>query len=498
MVWLFLLLVGVLAYRLWFVPSVEKKEAQEQANVLDETSGNSNYKHRIQFGLDGFSGYAILRSDEMAQQLRSRGIKFDFVDDGADYETRLNDLASGKLQMAAFPIDALLKASERIAGLPATIIAIIDETRGADAVVAYKSKFPTIDALNSPETKFVFVGDSPSETLVRVVMHKFQLDALSADSFQVVATERELLDRYRRAKPGGNEVFATWEPVVSELMKNKSQMHVLVDSSRETGFIVDAMVVSRDFMVKNDTLVHQILESYFRALYAFNDEEKLVSLIERDARDVGATINQTEAQKLVSGIVWKNTQENFAHLGLRSASVTHIEDMIDRIKRVLLETKGLKTDPTGGDSSKLFFEKPLSELLAAGFHPGVSPEAVREDEQVNQLSPQQWEKLVPVGTAQVPPLIYARGTAKLTQASKTKLDDLVENLKSWPMYYVMVRGNASSRGDAEANRILAKQRADAALQYLVTKGVPQAKLRAMDGEITGQISVTFLLGQQAY
>lgn len=497
LVWLILLSIGVVLYRYWFVPQAEQKAQQEQQEVVDATSGSSQYQARIRLGVDAFSGYAILRSDEMKQQLRSRGIKLDLVDDGADYGKRLDGLASGELQMAAFPIDALLKASEQKGSLPATIVAIIDESRGADALVAYKQKYPTVDSLNSPSTRFVLIGDSPSETLVRVLMHDFQLSGVSESSFVEVASEKELIARYNSGIPAGDEVYVTWEPVVSELLLN-DQMHRLMDTSSQSGYIVDALVVSRDFLIKNEAVVQQVLESYFRTLYAFSDATQLEELVRRDAESAGTKISKEQAKSLVGGIVWKNTQENFAHFGLQSANVALIEDMIDRVKRVLLETKGLASDPTGGDSRKIFFERSLSQLNASGFHPGISPEAVRDDIELAELTDTQWEQLRPVGTLAVPSLVFARGTSKLTGRSESILDELIDKLKSWPEYYVMIRGNAGSRGDLEANRMLAKQRADAALQYLLSKGVAEKRIRAVEGEITGAMSVTFVFGQPPY
>ncbi len=496
-VWLILLSIGVFVYRLWYVPTVAKQREQQQEQVLDATSGNSNYKHRLKLGLDAFSGYAILRSDAMVQQLRSQEIKMELVDDGADYAKRLTDLESGALHMAAFPIDALLKACEQRQTLPVTIVALIDETRGADALLAYKSKYPNVDSLNSTDTRFVMVGNSPSETLVRVLMHDFQLDKVTSASFSSVANEKEVLARYKGASPQANEVFVTWEPVVSELLEN-DQLHVLIDSSAQSGYIVDALVVSRDYLIKNESVVRSVLESYFRTLYSFADRSQLAELLASDAAKSGTRLTPEQVGRLVDGIVWKNTQENLAHFGLRSASLSHVEDMIDRIKRVLIQTGGLGRDPTGGDSSKLFNEQALRDLQAAGFHPGVSPEAVREDVALAVLTDAQWNSLVPVGTAQVPPLIYARGTSRLTESSLAKLDELVETLKSWPSYYVMVRGNSTSVGDLEANRNLAKQRAEAALQYMLSKGVPAARVHAMEGEVSGQTSVTFVLGQPPY
>lgn len=494
-VWLIILTIGVLLYRLVYVPEVVKQEAEQQAQIVEETSGNSNYKHRLRLGLDGFSGYAVLRSDVMGQQLRSQQIKVELIDDGADYGKRLQALAAGELQLAVFPIDALLKASERLGSLPATIVAIIDETRGADALVAYKSQYPNVDALNTPGTQFVLVGDSPSETLVRMLMHDFQLDQIKESSLSRVGSEKEVLTRYKRATPQSREVFVTWEPVVSQLLEN-DQLHVLIDSSAQSGTIVDALVVSRDYLIKNEPVVRSVLECYFRALYAYSDRAQLIQLVRRDAQELGSQLTAEQATRLVDGIVWKNTQENLAHFGLRSAAVTHVEDMIDRIKRILLQTGGLQADPTGGESSKLFFEQAWRELQAAGFHPGVSLEEIREDVELPALSDAQWIALVPVGTAQVPPLIYARGTARLTDSSRVKLEELVLNLKSWPNYYLQVRGNAL--GDTAVDRQLAQQRAQAALEYLLSQGVSANRVRVVEGALSGQTSVTFVLGQTPY
>ncbi|RMF40331.1 MAG: hypothetical protein D6753_11900 [Planctomycetota bacterium] len=497
LVWLVLLTIGALLYKWLIVPAKQEQQAAAEQELIEATSGNSTYRYHLRLGLDAFSGYAVLRSDQFRQQLRGQGIKLDCIDDGADYRGRLQSLADGKLQLAAFPIDALIKSSAAHGGLPATIIALIDETRGADAVVAYRQRFPNIDALNAPDTRFVLVGDSPSETLVRLLMRSFQLPALSPQAIVRVNSEDEVLQRYRRAAPADPEVFVTWEPVVSHLLEN-DQMHVLFDSSQQSGIIVDALVVSRDFLVKNEPVVRQVLESYFRALYALREPSAMQRLVAEDARAGGVELQPQQVQRLVDGIWWKNTQENYAHFGLRSSSLPYIEDMIDRIERLLEQTGGLDRDPTGGVASRLFYEKPLAQMHESGFHPGLRPEQIREDAPLPELTAEQWERLVPVGTVDVPPLVYARGTARLTEASRRKLDELVETLKSFPTFYLMIRGHASNRGDPEMNRRLAQQRAEAARDYLLEKGVPAARMRALPGEITGQTTVTFVLGQPPY
>ncbi len=500
-VWLVILGIGVSLYRLWYVPSVAKKEAAKQQEVLEATSGETKYSQHIKIGVDGFSGYAILRSSDFTQPMRNLGVKVETIDDGADYDKRLAALAAGDLQMAAFPVDALLKACSKSNSMPATIVALIDESRGADAVVAYKDRFPSIESLDAPDTRFVLVSGSPSDTLTRVLINSKFFKNITPQSIVGVANEKELLARYRKATPGGNEVFVTWEPVISELLKN-DQMKVVFDSREQSGYIVDALVVSRDFLFKNEPAVRSVVESYFRALYALNNEPgeskeprgRLKELIRNDARDAGTTLEKEQVDRLVDGIVWKHTQDNFAHFGL-GGSATNIEDMIDRVRRVLVDTKGLDSDPTQGDSNRLFSPKVLREMQTAGFHAGSSPEIVQGDKPLAPLSDEQWKGLSHVATLQIPPLVFARGTATLTSRSEAILQDLVEMLQSFPLYYLTISGNASSKGDMDANRELAKQRAAATLQYLQEKGIPAARMRATPGEVSGDTSVTFRLGQ---
>ena len=153
--WLFLLGSVVFAYKVFYVPHTEKakaKAAADQKNkILTETGDNSRYDIQVNFALDSFSGYSVLRSKEFTEELGYKRIKLNLVDDGANYEQRLKKLQNGEVQMAAFTVDALIKTCGNINDLPATIVAIIDETRGADAVVAYKSAFSNVDDLNNKD-----------------------------------------------------------------------------------------------------------------------------------------------------------------------------------------------------------------------------------------------------------------------------------------------------------------------------------------------------------
>jgi len=505
LVWLVLLGVGIAVWKFVFAPARRAAVQQQQQELAEEqelqrqerlqgAGSKSRYQHHLDFHLDSFSGYAILRSDEFAQELGTRGIKLELHDDAADYAARIRALQSGEAQLAAFTIDALIKVSAELGELPATIITVIDETTGADAMVAYKSVVPNVDALNRADMRFVLTPNSPSETLARVVMSRFELNHLPPKPFIEVADAGQVFQRYKQAKPGEPLVYVLWEPYVSQILQNP-QTHVVVDSSRFPGAIVDVIVANRDFVLKNHEVVRDFVESYLRSVYRYREPDDLVKLVLRDAQQTGSPLTEEQARQLVAGIWWKNTQENLAHLGLLTGKpLPHLEDVITGIIDVLRSTGGLSRDPTEGNPNYLYYSRVLEELQ--DFHPGTDAETVREI-QLPALSDAQWEKLEEVGTARVPALVFARGTDRLTEQSQAVLDELAGKLQT-TRFYVRIRGNASRQGDLEQNKLLAERRAKAAEQYLVAQGVAPNRIRAVGAEPSGATSVTFMLGQLPY
>ena len=171
-VWLVLTAIVAAGYKLWIAPRQKIAEDNVAKDLLTNTSSASRYDHTITFALDGFSGYSTIRSPKFSEGLARHKIKLELIDDEANYSERLRGLQSGKYQMGVFTVDALIKASSELGQLPATIVLLIDETRGADAMVAYRSAIPNVDALNATDVKFIITPDSPSETLARVVMSR--------------------------------------------------------------------------------------------------------------------------------------------------------------------------------------------------------------------------------------------------------------------------------------------------------------------------------------
>jgi outer membrane protein OmpA-like peptidoglycan-associated protein len=508
LVWLVLIGIAAVAYRYFVHPSVEKK-------LERETSSPSPYRHTVTVALDSFSGYSILRADALQERLKPKGIRLQFEDDGADYGSRLRALRDGDADLAVFTIDSLVKAGAALGSFPATIVLVIDETRGADAIVAYQQSVPSLEALNDPSAAFVLTPDSPSEFLARVAVAHFNLPDLQDDWLQAADGAEDVYKAFRAARPDQKKAYVLWEPFVSQAMREPGA-HILLDSGKLSGYIVDVLVARREFLRDDEPLVREVVEAYLRTLYTTDPSSGMVDLIVRDAEKTGSSISKKEAEQLVAGIAWRNTLENYAQFGLldQDEGLPHIEDVMARIVDVLLQTGAMKENPLEGRYNVLYYDKVLRDMKAGHFHPGravnilqtseedLEFEAVRGVESLPVLTETQWATLIPVGEMRVKPVAFARGTARLNVESRRNLTRLAEQLGALPRYYLSVAGHARAEGDPAANLELARRRADAVGAFLGEQGLGESRWRAVaekPSTVGGAAqSVSFVIGQMPY
>jgi ABC-type nitrate/sulfonate/bicarbonate transport system substrate-binding protein len=345
--WCLIAVVLGVAYKYFVHPHLAGK-------LKEATGSSSHYKGEVRVGADSFSGYCIFRSDALKQELKSHGLKLTVQDDKADGDARLQSLRDGKTQFAVFTIDSLLAAGAKAGDFPATIIWVIDETKGGDAMVSYQSGVASLQDLNTASARIVLTPNSPSEFLARVVLANFYLPNLR-EPWKVGADGAgAVFKAFRATSPTEKKAFVLWEPYVSKALELPGA-HLLIDSSKLKGLIVDVLVVQRQFLRDEPEVVKAVVEGYARSAYAYGQQQDgMFKLVARDAQNSGSeSLNETQARKVVEGIQWKNTLENYAHFNLVSGAdqggLQNLEDMIGRIVEVLVKTKALTADPLSGN-----------------------------------------------------------------------------------------------------------------------------------------------------
>ncbi len=223
-VWIVILAVLGGAYRFLVHPYLKQK-------LAGETGGTSQYTGEILVAADSFSGYAVLRSDLMKQQLKPAGLKLTIQDDQGDYLGRIKALQQGTVQFAVFTVDSLLTAGTRLGEFPGTIVLVLDETKGGDAIVARQDTVASLQDLNHRDARLVLTPSSPSEFLARVVIAHFNLPNLPQDWSIPAEGAKGVFSQVRSAKPTERRAFVLWEPYVSKALQQPG-MHVLLDSSK--------------------------------------------------------------------------------------------------------------------------------------------------------------------------------------------------------------------------------------------------------------------------
>lgn len=505
LVWGIIAAVGISG--LWFFKFRSRNKLEET------TSGPSLYKYEVKMQGDWFSGYCILRSDEFKNQLRNEGIKLIYTDDAADYEARLKSLADGKADITPFPINSLVEMGVKFKSFPATIIMFIDETQGADAIVAYKSAVANLDDLNKSNARFVLTPGSPSEYLARIVKADLDMSNLSEKWIEPADGAAEVYARFKKSSKSEPRGYVMWEPYICMALKD-ADAHVILGSDKIKGHIVDALVVRREFLSQNYDLVKKVVEAYQKAAYAYKDT--MVELVIKDAQAAGERFSKEDAEKCAKGIWWKNTLENYAHFRLlpreEAQGLEDVEDIIEKITKVLVVTEAISD--SAFQPHTLFYNNILQDIQSSNFHPGQKPaiidpnvvgdqEAIRAQAKLPALSEEEWAKLIPVGKMRIKSLSFGRGTAELNIQSRRDLEELATNLKSMPQYYLAVIGHARAEGDIQANMQLADNRAKAAAQYLIQRqGISRNRVKALAAQPSGSggesQSVAFQLMQRAY
>jgi outer membrane protein OmpA-like peptidoglycan-associated protein/ABC-type nitrate/sulfonate/bicarbonate transport system substrate-binding protein len=470
----------------------------------------------VRVRLDGFSGYAVFRSATMKKLLRDQGICLDLVDDKADYPARMLSLREGEADLAVFTVDSFLKAGMRFGDkVPATVVMIIDQTKGADSVVAYSAGLSRLEDLNHPDARFVFTPSSPSEFLARIIVGQLSLPRLPEKWYKEADGAEDVLKKLKAADPKQKYAYVLWEPQLTQALKVKGVKKIF-GSDKCNNCIVDVLVARREFLAEKPDLVRTIVENYFRAQHSYATSPNGMSeLVGEDAKALGTPFAADELQRAVAGIEFKGVMDNYVHFGLAPPmqGVQPLEDIFEYVGGILVRTSAIPSNLYKGQANRLYYDALIRKLHEEGFHPGKKQELVsgfgpgagdlpnaHTVEELPPLSDAEWGKLTTVGTARVPPIGFNRGTAEISAFSQEDLDVLAQQLGSLSTYYLRIVGEARPEGDAAANAQLATDRAAAVVAYLTSKGISASRLKPETAKASadGAAEVSFVLLQRPY
>jgi ABC-type nitrate/sulfonate/bicarbonate transport system substrate-binding protein len=481
---LLLLALGVVAIvGVWYGLPKLRSMARE------ETSDSGRMKGKIRIALDNWVGYVVLRSPELRNRMRNAGLALEVEDDRADYDARMRRLKEHEIDLAAATVDSYVLNGARY-DYPGTIIGVIDESKGGDAILAREETITSLNALRGrTDVTVAYTPDSPSRHLAQAAAYHFNVPELVPSDPSRMLSTRGSEEALTKLLAGKTDVAVMWEPDVSRALAEPGIVKLLGTDDTEK-LIVDVLVADRKFVRERPEAVSRFLAEYFRVLKMYRDKPSLLTARVAEETDLPDTTVQT----MLKGVQWVNLTENCEKwLGIAAPGSYAQDGLVETIEatvEILKNAGDFTTNPLPNrDPFQIILSSFLETLYVRGMSGftkpgGGGPGGVRPAGSIDApfvpLDGEAWAALREVGRLKVEPIIFQRGAAELDIFAKQVIDRAVELLKHYPNFRVEIRGHTGTIGDAEENRRLSQDRADAVARYLeVTYDIDPDRIRAI-------------------
>ncbi len=451
------------------------------------TSDAAKTKGKIHIAMDNWVGYFPLRSSEMISLMRKSGYTLIIEDDQANYTERMRRLGKGDIEFAVATIDSYLLSSAAL-NFPGTIIMVIDESKGGDAILARKDRVANLDALKGRTDLVVaYTPMSPSHHLLKAAADHFNIPELISSAGNHIETDGSEAARKSLTSKKA-DIAVCWEPDVSRLLADKNIIKLLGTEDTQR-LIVDILIVNRKYAQKEQDVVQLLISNYFKTLKKYRDNpDRLTAHVKKETK-----LSNKSVASMLKGVKWVNLTENCEQwFGISNSGLNADEGLVDTIDSsldILINSGDFSDNPIPDqDPYRLTNSTFIADIYKTGVSGFTVPKSGDASQQAfnsietrfSALTASEWDKLVEVGTLKVEPIVFQSGATELDHTAKKIVDHAVERLKHYPNFRILIKGHTSVRGDKQENIILSQGRADAVGRYLeIVYNVDANRMRAL-------------------
>ncbi len=443
-----------------------KKE--ETRKITYSTSDAKNLKGDISIALDSWIGYFPFRSPVFGKLMRDSGYRIKIIDDNADYGGRMKSLKAGEIDFAVCTVDSYITNGKSVS-YPGAIVAVIDESKGGDAIVSWMRTVSNIDELKKKtDVTIAFTPSSPSEHLLKTIGVHFDVPMLKQKDgpWRIEVDGAEAA--YKKFINREVDLAVVWEPHVSEALAKPGTIKIMGSEDIDK-LIVDILLANRKFAQEKPDLVLLFLKNYFETLNVY------LASPSKMARDIKTQVkvNQKQISYMLKGVKWIAYPENIRWFGLVSQSTLNQPEIIESIQTtvgILRDMNDISANPLpDGDPYTLINSSFLRKMYTArsGGTSLSRYEGNTLTRKFKKLSNSEWKRLKVVGALKLRPVSFRSGTDTLDENGRNQIRNIVANIRHYPNFRIMVKGHTGLRGDRRANEKLSRDRASAVKKDLV-------------------------------
>ena len=464
----FLSVVGICAWKV-AKPHVDRWRQKEASDA-------KAIKGKITIAVDDWVGYFPFRSARLKKEMLNEGYLLECIDDKADYPARMKSLANNSVNLAVATVDSFV-LNGFAEKYPASIVTVIDESKGGDAIVAYTNEVVSLDALRDNRSKKIaFTPDSPSHHLIKVAGVDFDIPFLRAKVSPLKLASKDSADALLKLQRHEVSVAVLWEPQVSKALEIPGVGKIL-GSEKTSRVIVDILLANHETVRNRPEVVLVLLKTYFRVLKYYRDNP---DSLEKELATELRLSDQTAVKNMINGVAWAtltdNAREWFGIQGANSYGTRPeqaLVDTIDGVVKVFREVHDFEKNPLPDDNPLMliksgFIEEIYSAGVRVGFTnvTGVTTGSRGEAGKFTAVADGRWNHMRDVGTLKVEPIKFQSGIDELTLDGKQAIDEIASKLKHYPNFRIGVRGHTDVKGDSVANQELSLVRAESVMRYL--------------------------------
>ncbi len=460
--------------------------AAAQGSASTASSGTSAGKgdgplgssgHPLKVSIVSFHGYApalVANGQSLTTQPGSlydkEGLNVEFVIQD-DIPTLATIFEAGTAQCAWRTSDfwAQEQPNLRNSGHDAKAVMIVDNTRGADAIIAENPSIRSVEDLAGK--KLALLQFTPSHGMSIDAIDNSSLSARKKQSVEYVyiAAEDGLAGVRAALESGSVDAAALWDPDLS-LALRATKGHVVYSTKTASNLIFDVMVC--DQRVLNDPqgreAVQKFVNGWMKGVDAAkaNPDQAVEALVKTE--EFFTLLAKDEGKPFVKGLfdnlLWTGVADNARILGM-SGGTNHYERVYQRFDQIYRAAGALANPKSPVIAPQDSFDTRFIRTLY-----DASTAAQAESRQVETYTAAAREEAVQAPATVTKPVIvnFASGQSALTKRAEKTIDsDMVPFIENNGSAYFEISGNTDSTGNAVVNGRLSQARAETVVDYLV-------------------------------
>ena len=356
----------------------------------------------------------------------------------------------------------------RNSGHDGKAVMIVDNTRGADAIIARDPSIRSVEDLAGK--KLALLQFTPSHGMSIDAIDNSSLSARKKQTVEYVyiAAEDGLAGVRAALESGNVDAAALWDPDLS-LALRATKGHVVYSTKTASNLIFDVIVC--DQRVLNDAqgrdAVQKLVNGWMKGVDAAraNPDQAVDALVKTEEYFTLLAKNEGKpfVKSLFGNLLWTGVADNARILGM-SGGTNHYERVYQRFDQIYRAAGALANPKSPAINASDSFDTRFIRTLY-----DASTAVQAESKQVETYTAAAREEAVQAPATVTKPVTvnFASGQSALTRRAEKIVDtDMVPFIENNGSAYFEISGNTDSTGNAILNGRLSQARAEAVVDYL--------------------------------